>query len=428
MSLARQLRRNALELAAVVALVLVALPVGAYILVHQRVRFPWEDSYIVKAEFASAQAVTPGQGQNVTVAGVTVGEITQVELHGGRAVVEMEIDPSQLPAVYSNAHLLLRPKTGLNDMSIQMDPGRPPAGKVSDGGTLPVASTQPNVNADEILASLDADTRPYLAIVANEGGRALNGRGADLRAILKASEPALAQTERVTQALASRRVELRRLIHNLAALSEATASKDTQLTQLVDAADATFSTVAGREAELRASLRQLPATLEAARGALSSGRITANQLGPTLHALRPAARKLPGALVDLRPLLREGTPVVRTQLRPLVHEAAPLVGDLRPALDDLGAGTPDLISAFDVLNYVVNELAYTPPGPEEGYLFWTAWFFHNAASLLSVEDAHGSVWRGQVLASCSTVSAIQATAPLLAAQIPLPACPKDASK
>jgi phospholipid/cholesterol/gamma-HCH transport system substrate-binding protein len=428
MSLARQLRRNAIELAAVLALVLVAIPVGAYVLVHQRVRFPWEDSYRIKAEFSSAQAVTPGQGQNVTVAGVTVGEITQVNLKAGRAVVEMEIDSGQLPAVYGNAHLLLRPKTGLNDMSVQMDPGRPPAKKLSDGATLPLANTEPNVNADEILASLDADTRPYLATVANEGGRALNGRGPDLRAILKASEPTLAQAERVTQAIGSRRVELRRLIHNLGALSAATASKDVQLSRLVDAADATFSTVAGHEAELRASLQQLPGTLEAARGALTSGQTAAGQLGPTLHALRPAVRELPGALVDLRPLLREGAPIMRKQLRPLVHEAAPLTADLRPALADLGAGTPDLIRAFDVLNYVVNELAYNPPGPEEGYLFWTAWFFHNAASLLSVEDAHGSVWRGQLIASCASISTIQATAPLMAAQLALPVCPKDASK
>ena len=26
-----------------------------------------------------------------------------------------------------------------------------------------------------------------------------------------------------------------------------------------------------------------------------------------------------------------------------------------------------------MLNSLVNELAYNPPGPEEGYLFWNAW-------------------------------------------------------
>jgi phospholipid/cholesterol/gamma-HCH transport system substrate-binding protein len=427
--LGRQLRRNWLQLVAVLAIVGCSLPVGAYILAHQRLPFPWEDTYRVSAQFSSAQAVTPGQGQNVTVAGVTVGEISNVTLQDGRALVEMQIKRDQLPAVYSNAKLLLRPKTGLNDMSVQMDPGDPPGHKLADGATLPIANTQPAVNPDEVLASLDADTRPYLSTLLNEGGRALDGRAIDLRRILKAAEPTLQQTERVTRAIAGRRVQLRRLIHNLGALSQATANKDVQLARLVDSADATFSTIAGRESELRASLAQLPGVLEATRGALSSGQRATNELGPTLRSLRPAARELPDTLVQIRPLLRQGTPIVRKQLRPFVHEAAPMVADLRPALRDLGADTPDLVTAFDVLNYVVNELAYNPSGSsEEGYLFWASWFFHNSASLLSIEDTHGAVWRGQLIASCSAISGITAIAPLMAAQLPLPVCPADASK
>jgi phospholipid/cholesterol/gamma-HCH transport system substrate-binding protein len=426
--LGRQLRRNWVQLVAVLAIVGSSIPVGAYILVHQRLPFPWEDTYKVSAEFSSAQAVTPGQGQNVTVAGVTVGEISNVTLQNGRAVVEMEIHRDQLPAVYSNAKLLLRPKTGLNDMSVQMDPGDPPGRKLDDGATLPVANTQPTVNPDEVLASLDSDTRPYLATLLNEGGRALDGRSIDLRRLLKASEPTLAQTQRVTQAIAGRRVELRRLIHNLSGLAHATANKDVQIAQLVDAADATFSTIAGRESQLRTSLAQLPAVLQSTRATLTSGQAAANQLGPTLRALRPAARKLPDTLVQIRPLLKQGTPIVREQLRPFVHDAVPLVGDLRPALRDLGADTPDLISSFDVLNYVVNELAYNPPGTEEGYLFWASWFFHNASSLLSLQDAHGAVWRGQLIASCSAISGISKIAPLMTVQLPLPTCPEDASK
>ena len=427
MSLARQLRRYGIELAAVLALIVIAIPVGAYVLAHQRLHFPWESEYTISAEFSSAQAVTPGQGQDVNVAGVKVGEIAGVELRDGRARVEMQIDPDQLPAVYSNAHLLLRPKTGLNDMSVQMDPGNRPGHKLPDGATLPLANTQPVVNTDEVLASLDADTRPYLAMVANEGGRALHGRAPDLRAILKASEPTLAQTQRVTRALAARRVALRRLVGNLRGLTEATAQKDVQLGQLVDAADATFTTLAGREGDLRSALRQLPGVLASTQGALASGQTAAQQLRPTLSALRPAVRKLPGVLTGVRPLLREGTPILRDQLRPLVHKAAPLANDLRPALDDLAALTPDLDSAFSVLNYVVNELAYNPPGPEEGYLFWTAWFFHNADSLMSLQDAQGAVWRGQVITSCSSVQKYKELQPIIQLVFALPTCPADPS-
>ncbi|MDX6650661.1 MAG: phospholipid/cholesterol/gamma-HCH transport system substrate-binding protein [Solirubrobacteraceae bacterium] len=423
MSFGSQLRRYRVELLAVLAIVAVSLPVGAYIVDHQRLRFPWERAYTVRAEFSSAQAVTPGQGQNVTVAGVTVGEITSVQLRDGRAVVEMDMSPDQLPAVYADARMLLRPKTGLNDMSIELDPGTPAAGRLREDQVLPAARTTPNVNPDEVLAALDGDTRAYLATLLNAGGRGLHGRGADLRAVLRASAPTLAHTRRVTGVLADRRVKLRRLIGNLRVLSEAVAAQDGDLGRLVGAGDATFAALASQEGALRESLRRLPGTLGEAEAALrSTGRFAA-RLRPALDALGPAVRLLPGALVDVRPLLRDGEPVLRRQIRPLVRAARPLARDLGPTLADLHAVTPDLTSAFRVLVRVVNELAYNPPGAEEGYLFWLAWFAHNANSILSIEDAHGVAWRGQLVGSCSSYQDLQARNPAFALLVGVPACP-----
>ena len=57
-------------------LVLIALVVGGYILSHQRFYLPnWvpvvgTDFVDYKAEFSTAQSVTPGQGQTVDIAGV----------------------------------------------------------------------------------------------------------------------------------------------------------------------------------------------------------------------------------------------------------------------------------------------------------------------------------------------------------------------
>ena len=102
-----------------------------------------------------------------------------------------------------------------------------------------------------------------------------------------------------------------------------------------------------------------------------------------------------------------------------------MVADLRPTTTNLLADTPDLTRTFGVLRYVVNELAYNPPGSEEGYLFWLAWFGHNSNSLLSEGDAHGIFWRGQTMVSCSTLTALgQAGSPLAALGNLLP-CPKN---
>ena len=424
MTLAIQLRRYARELAAIAGLILIAAVVSGYILAHQRLRFPWEDVYKIRAEFASAQAVTPGQGQNVQVAGVTVGEITHVSLRDGRAVIEMEIERPQVPRVHRDATMLLRPKTGLNDMSIQLDPGTPAAPALEGDDVLPVSQTRPHVNPDEVLAALDADTRDYLAVLVNEGGRALRGRSPDLRALLGASVPALRHTRRITAALADRRRKVRRLVHNLRLLAEAAATKDDELSALVSTSAATLTAVAGEEDALRGALDRLPPTLAELRGALTGAQAMATRLEPALTALTPTVRALPRTLDRLDPLLRDATPILRDEIRPLVRAARPVARDLKPALRDLNAVTPRLADAFVVLNYVVNELAFNPDGPEEGYLFWLAWFSHNANSILSIEDAQGVAWRGQLIASCSTYAALPDVAPLLAAAGSSPVCPE----
>src|SRR3712207_3071240 len=80
---------------AILALLLLATGIAGYILSNQRLRFPvvQEETFRVKAELPDAQAVQPGQGQNVVVAGVKVGLIGKVELENGRAVVNLDLEP-----------------------------------------------------------------------------------------------------------------------------------------------------------------------------------------------------------------------------------------------------------------------------------------------------------------------------------------------
>ena len=89
-------------------LVVIALVVGGYILSNQRFYLPaWvpivgSDFVDYKAEFATAQSVTPGQGQTVQVAGVDVGEITNVDLVG-RPRRRDDEDPRKYTPIYNDA-------------------------------------------------------------------------------------------------------------------------------------------------------------------------------------------------------------------------------------------------------------------------------------------------------------------------------------
>src|SRR5205807_6972593 len=127
--------------------------------------------YTVQAPFSSAAAVTAGQGQAVTIAGVQVGQVGGVHLEGGRAVVTMNIYKKYAP-IYHDATVLLRPRTPLKDMYLALDPGTSRAGAVPSGGALTVASTSPDVDFSEILASLDTDARNYLLLLLAGGAQA----------------------------------------------------------------------------------------------------------------------------------------------------------------------------------------------------------------------------------------------------------------
>jgi phospholipid/cholesterol/gamma-HCH transport system substrate-binding protein len=425
-----RIRRHLVELLAVLALVALAIPISAYILDHQRLRWPWEDVMTLEAEFRSAQAVAPGQGQTVTVAGVEVGEIKKVESEDGLAVVTVELEPDEVGPVYRDATMYLRPKTGLNDMTIQLDPGQPDSslpdgGRLGEGDRIDIARTTTNVNPDEVFAHLDADTRRYLAVFANAGGQGLGRRGPDLRALLAATQPTLERSARVARAIADRREKVRRLIHNLRVLSGAAAAKDGELASLVAASSDVLETVGAREADLAAGVERLPSALRSTRRALHEGRGLAEELKPAADELRPLVRELVPAMVEVRPLLRDAEPILREDLRPLVREATPLLAALRPSVDDLNRAAPPLVRTGKVLNYVVNELGYNPPGDEEGYLFWTAWFVHNAASILTTEDAHGATWRGLAMVGCSTFGQVLGSNPALAPLAAVPVCPEE---
>jgi phospholipid/cholesterol/gamma-HCH transport system substrate-binding protein len=417
-------RRQIQYLWIILAFMALAAAVAVYIARQERMLFPWEHRMHVSADFSSGQAVTPGQGQQVTIAGVKIGEIGKVELREGQARIRMDIDPDKSGPLYRNLKLLLRPKTGLNDMSIQIDPGTPDAGRVKDGDVVPESATQPNVNPDEVFAGLDADSRRYLALMANAGGQGLSGRGVDMRRIIKAGYPTLKDASVLTKALADRRAKVKRLVSNLQQLSHAAASKDDDLRQLVKATSTVVTTVGNREAKLGAAVDRLPGALGATRDALAQSKALANELGPAARTLQPMARELGPALVAARPLLRDATPVVRDHLRPLVREAAPLVRDLRPAVASVNKSLPPLINTTKNANYINNEFLYNPPGSEEGFLFWTAWFAHNAASILSVEDANGVAWRGLVAVGCSSLGTVTKAAPALAPLAETGACPK----
>ncbi|HEY3020568.1 MAG TPA: MlaD family protein [Solirubrobacteraceae bacterium] len=412
----RAIEKHAKDFAFVVGIFLVALGVGAYLLSHQRLYLPhWvpvagSDFVDRKLAVSTAQALTPGQGQEVAIAGVKVGEIAKVELNEGRAVVTVKIRRKYADRIRRDASALIRPKTGLNDMAIQLDPGSPRAPKMPANAAIPVSQVLPTVNADEIFASLDRDTRDYLRMLLGGAGEGLHNNSRELSNTFRRFAPTGRDLARFTRLLEDRRENIRHSIHNFRLLAEALGEKDNQLARLVDSSNQVFQAFAREDADLRSTLRQLPPTLRVTRSGLAKAGRFARALGPAASKLRPFARDLAPALRAQRPFVKTATPVIRDSVRPFTRASLPVVKELRPAARDLARVTPDLTVSLGVLNELFNELAYDPPGPEKGYLFYTAWTNHAGALIFNTQDAQGPIRRGNFMVSCSALTTLTAVA------------------
>jgi len=304
------IRKHMRDFIAIICLLVVALIVSLVILSNQRLAFPagvpflGKDTIVVEAELATAQAVTPGQGQTVNIAGVEVGQISSVKLEDGKAIVGMKID-RQYDRIYRNATILLRPKTGLKDMVAELDPGTKDAGRLPEGERIPISQTMPDVNLDEILASVDADTRDYLTILLSAGGEGLRGDGRALARAIRRFEPTARYGSKVFGALEVRKHNIKRVVHNLSLLMGELGARDDQVAEFVENSNAVFATLAGQDANLRSSLSKLPTALVATQDGLGKAHALADELGPTLQALRPGARALGPSLRQVRPFVTE---------------------------------------------------------------------------------------------------------------------------
>ncbi len=388
----RAIRTHIGDFAAILALLVLSIVVAGYILHHERLRFPFIQSapFSINAEFSTAQAVAPGQGQTVRVSGVQIGDIGAVTLRSGRAVVRLDIDEQYRHLIHTNATALLRPRTGLKDMFVELNPGAAPSPVVRPGFTIPVANTLPDVNVDEILASLDADTRAYLTLLINGAGQGLQGGGGtELAQVLERFEPTHRDLARVNTALARRGSELRRVVNSLQRLNTAVAAEQSAVVRLVDSSATVFHAFAAENTNISRAVADLPGTLQQTTATLGAVTTFARQLGPTATGLLPAAHALKAADGALSALATPSTPIIAHQIRPFVTAASPVVAELSPAAADLATATPDLQRAFVVVNHLVNMLGYAPGGAQHGYLWWLAWLGHNTRTLFSVQDANG---------------------------------------
>ncbi|MGI9020184.1 MAG: MlaD family protein [Solirubrobacterales bacterium] len=410
------IRKNLRYFIAIAVLVAMAAGISFYILQKQRLRIPIieEKPFELKAEFETAQAVVPGQGQTIRVAGVRIGDVADVELEGGVGVVTFAIDREFLP-VYKDATLLMRPTTGLKDMFFSLDPGSKAAGEYEEGSTVPVSNTAPDVNLDEILEALDSDTQAYLKILLVGAGQGLEGRDKDLGKLLGSLGPINEDLRRLNSKVAQRQQNVRNLVHNFNVLTGRIAQADDDLVELVVTSNSALGAIAEQDPSVRRAVELLGPTLTQAELTLNELASFAEVFGPAFDELRPFARNLDESNRSLETLATNATPVLEDEIRPFVRAAREPVPDLRRAAERYSSAAPRLTAVGRKLNKLTNMAAYNPdingdgdgqdptgtPKRNEGYLFWLGWLGHNGNYVFNTADGNGPWRRIYFTAGCN---------------------------
>ena len=404
--LSRQVRGRRKDTIAIVVLTLAGIVMMLGIFTQQKASLPnWlpvvgEEFDHITAEFSTAQAVTAGQGQSVNISGIEIGKVESVELEGGHAVVGMQIEPKYMELIHPNANFLLRPKTNLNDMTVEIDPG---SGReqIEDGAHFTLDQTEPNVNLEGFLSTLDADTQQYLKLLLAGGAQGIGGRGKQVSNAFRRFQPFVHYNAKLNKAVAARRNELARVIHNFGLITTELGRYDGAIKRFVTSSKDALGNFANQQESVQAAFEEFPSALRAARAGLASSNRFSKAAYPTLIQLIPQAQALTPAFRATERLFSQTTAPIRDQIRPFTREIRPLLTHSAEAAEPFEKSVRNFGNALGGFNSFLNELAYKPKGSRESYLFYLPWLNHNFNSAFSLEDAGGPILRGLTLISCT---------------------------
>jgi virulence factor Mce-like protein len=305
---------------------------------------PFKPQYQISAVFESSNNLK--KGSPVRIAGVEVGKVVKVQPEGKgstAAKVTMTIGKSGRP-IHEDAHAKIRPRIFLEgNFFVDLEPGTPGTKELGDNDTIPIQNTAIPVQFDQLLTSLQSDTRGDLKTLLDEYGKALDKGGAEaFNRSIPYWKPAYRDTAIVSEAsLGELPHDLSNYIKGAGATAAALDRNPGQLKSLVTDFNTTANAFAVQQGNLRAAIAELPNTLHAAMPALDS-------LNRSFPPLRQFAKDLLPGVRSSGPALDASIPLVR-QLRGLVSEdeLRGFARDLHPTIPALARLSRESIPLAD---------------------------------------------------------------------------------
>lgn len=296
---------------------------------------------VVTATFEDASPLVPGN--EVKLAGVTVGTISDIALQDGLAQVSMELDESALP-IYQDASVDIVSKDLLGERFLVFDRGSPEAGTAGDFPVLPPERSTRSADLQDVLDTVDDPTGTALAMLVTALGEGADGNGEEIAAAAAALAPAMEQTGELARLLGEQNEVLTRLVDSAEPVATALAADEGRsLDQLVGSTEAMLAATAAERPELQAALERLPATLGNARRTLAQLSGVADNTAATLGELRPITDDLTTIDDELRRFADAADPALAS-LPPVLERAERMLDEAAPLTAALRSGGPELRS------------------------------------------------------------------------------------
>jgi phospholipid/cholesterol/gamma-HCH transport system substrate-binding protein len=332
--------------------------------------------------------------------GAEVGEIGRLSLgRHDEVLADLELDPDKV-RVGKDASVRLTTQNLLGESTITLNTGDARKDPAPDGYVIPASRVGTNVQLDQVVDVLDSGTRARLAVLVNEAGRALTGRGLDLNDLLEQLPPSLDASTALLDALSGETRRIGAAVTQGDQFVHALTKERSELKAMIRTTGQTMTTVAGRQADLRATLAKAPTTLRTLQRFLADLESTTRPLGPAADALADAGPPLKDTLAAVEPFRKVADPVLREakqvspSLSDLARGATPVIERARPSL----AATAKLLESSSPLTQAVDASIDDLVGFMEGW-----------ARAIQARDGISHVFRGRALVGQDAVRALLAS-------------------
>jgi phospholipid/cholesterol/gamma-HCH transport system substrate-binding protein len=369
--------------------------------------------YKIRAIFDNAAFAIPGE--DVMIAGAKVGAVDKLEVTDDlRAAVILKIDDPGFQDFRQDAECRIRLQSVIGEKLVEClptqqrpegEPPPPPLKKIPEGQDgagqrlLPVEQTLTPVGEDLIRIVMRRPYRERFAIILNEFGAGLAGRGKDLRKVIRGANPALRELDKVLRILANQN----RLLADGARSGDKVlaewAKKRSQVADFIVKANITAQATAEERAKLEQNFETFPKFLRELKPTMARLGSLSQEMTPVFRDLGVVGEDVSTILRTLGPFSRAGIPAFKT-LGDTADVGRRALKAAEPTLADLG----DFTSRARNLSTNLSKLL-TSVRDEDGIKRLMDLIYYVALSTNGY-DQFGHYLRTALLAGCNSLATV----------------------